>query len=428
MSSTREALQHDPEFGRAYSGLAASLRDVGRREEAQKYWDEALRRMDRMTEREKLRTIGNYFGMTRNYDKAIETYDELLAKYPSDSSGYNNLAVAHFYKLNFAKALEQGRKAIEIYPKTVKYRANYALYAMYAGDFQAAASTAKSLIQDQPTTGIAYLPLAMEALSAGDTTRARATYVQGAGAGGTGASLAGIGLADIAIYEGRPDQAVAALPAAIQADEKNGNTPGAAAKLLALSEAHAALGQAMPSQTAITRARALASDDGVLVTAARQAIASGRLDEAAKIAATLSGRLPAPSRAFAKMIEGEMAIARKQYPAAIDALNGALALADLWLVRFSRGLAYFHRGDYPGAMSEFQKCLERRGEATAVFLDDSPTFRYYAPRALLARARARDAEAGSAAPIRGVRPDPQRGERRPPRRRTPSAACESLGK
>ena len=33
---------------------------------------------------------------------------------------------------------------------------------------------------------------------------------------------------------------------------------------------------------------------------------------------------------------------------------------------------------YPEAVSEFEKCRERRGEATAVFLDDLPTVHYYA--------------------------------------------------
>ena len=113
--------------------------------------------------------------------------------------------------------------------------------------------------------------------------------------------------------------------------------------------------------------------------AARLAIAAGRPDEARKIAAELAQRLSAQSRAYAKMIEGEIAIAAKQYVVAVDALNAAQKLADLWLVRFALGLAYFHHGHYPEAVSEFEKCRERRGEATAVFLDDLPTFHYYAP-------------------------------------------------
>jgi len=115
------------------------------------------------------------------------------------------------------------------------------------------------------------------------------------------------------------------------------------------------------------------------VPAARLAVAAGRLDEARAIATALAGRLPAQSRAYGKLVEAEIAISARQYLAAIDALNAAQKLADLWLVRFTLGLAYFQRGDYPEAASEFAKCRERRGEATAIYLDDFPTFRYYAP-------------------------------------------------
>ena len=46
--------------------------------------------------------------------------------------------------------------------------------------------------------------------------------------------------------------------------------------------------------------------------------------------------------------------------------------------------AHFHpvrhsdAGFFAEAFDEFENCLERRGEATAMFLDDSPTFRYLA--------------------------------------------------
>ena len=42
-----------------------------------------------MTEREKLRTFGFYFAVTRNYDKAIETYEELVAKFRPSPAGYS---------------------------------------------------------------------------------------------------------------------------------------------------------------------------------------------------------------------------------------------------------------------------------------------------------------------------------------------------
>jgi serine/threonine-protein kinase len=375
----REALRYDPEFGRAYSGLGASLLRMGNREEAEKNWNEALRRTDRMTEREKLRTVGGYYiGIARNPDKAIETYELLVAKYPADSAGYNNLAIAYFSTLNFAKAFEYGRKAIEIYPKTYKYRSNYALYAMYAGDFKTVAEIAQPLIKEDPKVDVPYLPLAMEALVAGDIPRARGVYQQATQAGDAGMSLRALGIADIAIYEGRYDEALSILPSAAKRDQDQHNILGAASKLVALAEAYQARGNDAARQTSIAQARALSTQENVLVPAARLAIAAGRPEEARKIAAELAQRLSAQSRAYAKMIEGEIAIAAKQYAVAVEALNAAQKLADLWLVRFALGLAYFHHGDYPEAVSEFEKCRERRGEATAVFLDDLPTFHYYA--------------------------------------------------
>jgi len=375
----REALRHDPEFGRAYSGLAASMLRLGNRAEAEKNWNEGLRRTDRMTERERLRTEGGYYiGIARNVDKAIETYELLVAKYPADSAGYNNLAIAYFNTLNFPKMLEYGRKAIDIYPKTYKYRSNYALYAMYAGDFKTAAETAQPLIKEDPKVDVPYLPLAMDALATGDVARARSVYQQVTQAGNSGVSLSAIGIADIALFEGRYDEAIALLPAAAKRDEDQKNILGAVAKLVALAEAHQARGNDAGRRAAIEQAIALSTQESVLVPAARMAIVAGRLDDARKIAAELHQRLPAQSRAYARMIEGEIAMASKQYVAAIDHLNAAQKLADLWLVRYALGLAYFHDGHFQEAVSEFEKTRARRGEATAVFLDDLPTFHYYA--------------------------------------------------
>jgi tetratricopeptide (TPR) repeat protein len=385
----REALRHDPEFGRAYSGLGASLFRLGNRDEAEKNWNEALRRADRMTEREKLRTSGGYYiAIARNTDKAIETYEQLVAKYPADSAGYNNLAIAYFATLNFAKALEYQRKAIDIYPKTYKFRSNNALYAMYAGDFKTASATAQQLIKEDPKVDVPYLPLAMAAVAAGDIPGARTTYEQVKQAGASGVSLSALGIADIAMYQGRYDEAISSLPAAAARDQEQQNILGAAAKLVALAEAYQARGNQSASRTAITQARALSTQENVLVPMARLFIAAERPEEAHKIANELAQRLPAQSRAYAKMIEGEIAIASKQYVAAVDALNAAQKLADLWLVRYALGLAYFQGGHYPEAVSEFEKCRERRGEATSVFLDDMPTIHYYAPLAYwLGRAR-----------------------------------------
>ena len=135
----RAAVEHDPKFGRAYSGWAVAARSLGRTSEAAEAWEKAMANLGSMTERERLRTQGMYYwGVTRNTQKAIETYENLVEKYPADHVGHNNLAVQYFLALDFDKALLEGGKAVEIYPSNAIARSNYALYAMYSSDFDTA--------------------------------------------------------------------------------------------------------------------------------------------------------------------------------------------------------------------------------------------------------------------------------------------------
>ena len=54
-------------------------------------------------------------------------------------------------------------------------------------------------------------------------------------------------------------------------------------------------------------------------------------------------------------------------------------LADSWLLRFDRGRAYLDLGAFTEAEADFENCAKRRGEASALFLDDVPTFHYFPP-------------------------------------------------
>ena len=378
----RRAIAADKDFGRAYSGLAASLSDLGQKKEAEAMWKEALDRIDRMTPREKLRTLGGYYMQVANdYPMAIENYSQLVQKYPADSAGHNNLAVALFSQLKFAAALEEGRKAIKIYPRSFKYRSNYALYAMYAGDVKTATDTAQQLLEEDPAFATAYLPLAMSALLNEDVAGARRAYEKAAEvAGYEGRSLAASGLADIAIFEGRLADAIAQLSPAITADLAEKNDFNAVAKAVALSDAQAASGDTPAALATIAGARQTSDEDKVLVTYALLAIKTNRLDEARRIAQDLGKRLPAHSRAYARLVEAEMSRAAGNHGDALDALADGIELADLWLLRYSRGLVYLHAGPASArqALDELQACEARLGEATAAFLDDLPTFRYAA--------------------------------------------------
>ena len=374
----REAITHDPKFGRAYAGWGASAYQLGRRHEAEEMWNIALGLMERMTDRERLRTMGGYLvSIKRNYPQAIDTYRQLVSLYPADSVGHGNLAVAYFYTLDFPKALEEGRRGIEIHPRSLKFRSNYALYAMYASDFSSGAATARELLNEDATLDSPYLPLAADAVARGDLASARSIYEEAVSTGAAGAaSLGSLGLSDLAMYEGRHDAAAQTLLSGADADRKAENVMAEAAKLVALAQAHAAAGRASDAQRAAAQALALGDDDSIRVPVGRLYIAQKRGADARKIIEQLSKRVQTQSRAYATLLESDVALEGGDIAGAIALLDRARTLADLWLVRYSLGLAYLQAGDHVGAVREFDLCAKRRGEASAVFLDDFPSLRY----------------------------------------------------
>ena len=372
----RKAIELDPKFGRAHSGWATAAYFLGRSDEASVEWKKALSLLDSMTEREKYRTLGVYYlGIAKNYEKGIENYESLARLYPTDLAAHNNLAYAYFSLLNFAKAREEGDKARRLYPKNVLIGNNFALYAMYAGDFAGSAEQARRLVEQEPSFFKNYLPLATAALANGDTTAALDAYQKMAATGSAGESLAGIGLPDALIYQGRFTEAEAQLKAAIAADVKAGNGEPAAVKWVALGEVYEATGRPALAASAAKRAADSSKEDAALVPAARLLARVGKTAEATAVANKLSGKLEPQSRAYGKIIEATVFGQAGRWADAIDSLRAAIKLADLWLARYDMGVAYVRAGHEAEALPELEACLKRRGEATALFLDDTPTFR-----------------------------------------------------
>ncbi|MEO7135248.1 MAG: protein kinase family protein, partial [Vicinamibacterales bacterium] len=374
------AIGHDPKFGLAYSGAAVTANALGRTPEAQQHWKTMLTHLERMSEREKYRALGAYYlGAVRNYAQAIDTYKLLVTKYPSDRYGRSNLALSYFWSLDMQKALEEGKQALDLDPKNLLIRNNYALYAMYAGQFDLAAAEAKTVVDQQSTYYVSYLPLAMAAIAKNDLAAARAVYGDMAKSGAPGASLATLGLADVALYEGRAKDVVTLLEEAIAADANAANTAGVASKSVLLAEAYERLGQTAQAEAAANAA--IKSSNGRVeaqVPAASVLLRLGHDKGARTIAGELSQKLQAQDRAYAKILEGRIALKQRRFADAVAAFNAAKALADLWAARFDLGIAFIEAGHHAEGLAELEECKKRRGEATAIFLNEIPSYRYVA--------------------------------------------------
>jgi tetratricopeptide (TPR) repeat protein len=265
------------------------------------------------------------------------------------------------------EAVTLGQRAAEIYPKNVIRRNNVALFMMYAGDFDGAEREARAALALKSDYPKAYVALAMAQLGRGQVGEAEATWRK-LDAIPAGRTFAAAGLADLALFRGKTAGAVATLL-------EGGAPPADARRLVTLAEAQLAQGNAAAAAaTAQAAAQNAKGDPAVLYLAGRILAETGK-PHAAVIADGLRKNIDADPKMYGSLLLGEIALKQGDAPAALEHLHEAQKLGDTWLGRYALGRALLAAERYPEAESEFETCLKRQGEATAVFLDELPTFR-----------------------------------------------------
>jgi eukaryotic-like serine/threonine-protein kinase len=389
LASFSKAVDLDPNFGLAYAGKAVASKSLGKQQEAEAHIKEALTHIDRMTERERYRTRGMFYTITGNYEKCGEEYSALVARYRFDVSAHNNLGVCYGYLRNFAKTAEETRKASEILPKRALYRFNLGAYEVLSGDFAAAERDVRSALKLEPAHEKGHLILAVAQSGQNQLAAAAETYKKLKGLSALGASYAASGLGDLAVYEGRFNDAIRILNAGAAADLAAKQPGRAAEKFAPIAYAHLLLGQKGPALAAADRALANSTEPKVRLLAALIFAGLGADAKARALAESLKLEFQIEPRAFAKLIEGELALQSGAAREAIKIFTEANALLDTWLGRFGLGRAYLEAGAFAEADSEFDRCIKRRGEAMLLFVDAVPTLGYF-PAVYYYQARVRE--------------------------------------
>ncbi|MDH4198459.1 MAG: tetratricopeptide repeat protein, partial [Candidatus Aminicenantes bacterium] len=371
------AIQEDPNFGRAYAGLAVIYCNSGDLRRGEEYQGQAMSLIDRMTEREKLRTRSNWYLMTKNYPKAIEECGHLVEQFPADSAGVSNLAMAYYLARDMDRAVEYGKRRVALNPQGVVARANLSWYYIGAGEFEQAETEAQQAITSSPEYEKAYLTAALSNAARGNPDAARSFYQRLADVSPRGASYASHGLADLALFEGRTSEAVKILAEAIAVDlEKMGAPDFAAQKMALLAQVELARGRKAQAAEAARRAAATSQKPEVMFLAGEILLLAGQAERAQALAAELRQKFEPEPQAYARIIEGEIVREKGQVQDAIRVLRDAQKVLDTWLGRFALGRAYLEVEAFTEAYSEFETCLKRKGEAAVVFLNDLPSARY----------------------------------------------------
>jgi tetratricopeptide (TPR) repeat protein len=383
----KKATELDPEMGRAYAGLAAISANMGRRQDAEKYYQKSMALEGRMSQREKYRTRGGYYLMMREPQKAIEEYTALVKQFPSDAAGRGNLALSYFYMHDMQQALHEQEQVVAASPKNLLQRNNLALYAVYAGQFAIGVRETQNVLQENPSFLDAYNALAMAQIELGHTGEAEQTYHKLQAMNARGASMAAMGLGDLSLFRGHANEASTLLERAAVADEAGKDNENAAAKYIVLGQAELLAGHISQAQAAAAKATTLDTQESVLYPAAQIFLETGLPTKATRIASQLSSRIQPEPQMYGKLLDGEISLKRKDPRQAIQQFEAAQKVYDSWLGHYDLGRAYLEAGMFTEADSEFEICLGRKGEASALFLDDMPTFRivptiyYYLGRA-----------------------------------------------
>jgi tetratricopeptide (TPR) repeat protein len=378
LAAYRETVRLDPNFGRAYAGMGVIYTIFKDEENAKVAYEQAVKLVDRMTEREKYRTLGTYYmSVARNYEKAIENYETLVKLFPADDGGHANLGLAYLYTGNVQRAIDEVSKVLKIYPNSWAQRYNYAMYSMYAGNFDTAIAEGGRVIKEAPCFQLAFLPVALSTLAKGDFDGALGVYADLEKCGDSGAALARFSRADLEMYRGRYRDAMKLLQNAIPLDEKAENTGMLAQDHVAIAEAYLALGQRARAVAAAREAAQSSAHESVLVPAALTLLAAGDEKSADDIATQLENMLQTHTTAYARLISAEIDFRKGRYARAVEGFRDSIKRRDTWFARYLLGRLYVETKHYQEAMAELEICLKRRGEVTDVFFYDTPSLRYW---------------------------------------------------
>jgi len=258
-------------------------------------------------------------------------------------------------------------------------RLNLAFISSFAGDFAASEKEARSALMISPSAAQGFLVLAEAQLGEGEVDKAASTYHQLETLGPVAKSTANAGLADLAAYQGKYIEAAHMLEQGASDDVKAKMDESAARKYAALGNIEEIEGNHAAALSDVGKAVTSSQSPQIQFLAACTYVDAGDLAKAQKLATSLSAALTEEPQAYGKIIEGLIALKRKDAKGAIQKITSANSLLDTWIGRFELGRVYLEAGAFTEADSEFDQCMKRRGEAMELFMDNVPTYAYFPP-------------------------------------------------
>ena len=230
-----------------------------------------------------------------------------------------------------------------------------------------------------PSAAQGFLVLAEAQIGGGQIDKAADSYKHLESFGPAAASTATVGLADLSAYQGKYADAAHLLAQGAAADVLAKDPDDAARKYVALGNIEELQGKQSAAILDTDKALTNSKSPQIEFLAAKNYAEAGDFAKAQKLATTLSSALTSESQAYGKIIEGLIALKKKDANEAVKQISAANNLLDTWIGRFELGRAYLEAGAFTEADAEFDQCVKRRGEAIELFMDNAPTYAYLPP-------------------------------------------------
>jgi serine/threonine protein kinase/Flp pilus assembly protein TadD len=368
----KRAIELDPNFAMAYTGIAVEYSNLGRADLAAANARKAYELRDRVSERERYRISAFYFDkVTGQIEKATEAYELWAKSYPLDMVPHGNLGVCYGALGQFDKAVKETETAQRLEPAIVGY-GNLASFYINVSRLK----DARSMIQEAQQKNFDGLVIRQDLYSlaflSGDMAEMERQVAWGAGRPGEEDQMLSLH-SDTEAYYGRleksRDLARRAADSAVRADAKETGAQWIAFQSLREAE----LGNVAAARQGVTRALALAPGRDVKVLAALALARTGETSQSRTILEAL--QKSEASNTYLKvywfpLIEASIAMAQHAPDRAVVALEPSLpyelgspppGINGMLYPAYIRGLAYLAQSNGPAAAAEFQKFLDHSG-------------------------------------------------------------------
>jgi eukaryotic-like serine/threonine-protein kinase len=364
----KTAISLDPQFALAYAQLGSAYSNMGDEVEGLPYFTKAFDLRDRVTEPERLYITGRYFDIvTREIEKALETYRLWSRLYPDEWAPFNALANDADLIGRYEVAMQAALSAAELAPTQIFPRVNLLTAYASLNRFPEATETARQVLTRAPDNASAHIALYALARHAGDEAGA-GREVAWAAQHQSDAGVLYVEAEDAGLH-GRLAEMTRQFREVARVARDGGNAESAGDTLAYSAVINSLAGRTDAARADATAAASMGKNEIILGSVGIVDARAGRTAAAEQSLATMNRMYPLSTYAlgmYAPMVRGALAAQRSPSAADVTATTSAGLPYELGQdasleLPYLRGLAYLAARTPDLALVEFQKLIDHVG-------------------------------------------------------------------